>query len=182
MMNIFLVGPMGAGKTVCGQELARRLALKFVDLDRVLESAEGRTINEIFEERGETYFRAREKHIFREIASGGGQVVATGGGTVIDPDNRTLARKAGVMVYLKAELDSLWERVKDARDRPLLAVEDPKALFAELVHARRPFYEEATVTVVTDGKAPAQIVQEILKALGLADAARTQIPEIGRTP
>lgn len=181
-MNIFLVGPMGSGKTVCGQELASRLGLKFVDLDRVLEAAEGRTVNEIFEDRGEPYFREREKQIFRAIASMSGQVVATGGGTVIDPENRALAKKMGVVVYLKGDLETLWERVKDARDRPLLAVGDPKALLAELVRARQPFYEEAAVTVATDGKAPPQIAQEILRVLRLEDAGRLRIPDVGREP
>ncbi len=173
---------MGSGKTVCGQELARRLGLKFVDLDRVLEAAEGRTINEIFEERGEPYFRAREKQIFREIASLGGQVVATGGGTVIDPENRALAKKAGIVVYLRADLETLWARVRDVRDRPLLAVENPKGLFSELLKARQPFYEEAGVTVETEGKAPPQIALDVLKALRLEDAGRFSIPDVGGKP
>ena len=152
MRNIYLIGMMGAGKTSVGRALARLANMGFVDLDEEIETASRLTINEIFQKRGEPYFRSEEKKALLRVALGSRQVVATGGGIVLDPENLERMRQTGRIVYLSAPFETLWERVKKKKDRPLLAVPDPKATFFQLFQIRRPLYEASShARVETEG-------------------------------
>lgn len=164
MRNIYLIGMMGSGKTSSGRELARLLGVSFVDLDELVAERAGRSINEIFKFEGEPFFRALERNVLEEVASRSDQVVATGGGSILDPLNRERMRRTGITIYLKASLPTLWERVKQKKDRPLLETRNPQEMLAYLFRLRGPLYEaEADKTFLTDRKSPEEIALEIYK-------------------
>jgi shikimate kinase len=170
--NIFLIGMMGAGKTTLGRGLARRLGREFVDCDRALVERTGVPVATIFEIEGEEGFRRRESGVLRELAARGGCVIATGGGAVLAEANRTLMRSTGTVVYLKARIESLWERTRHDSTRPLLATPDPRARLAELLAEREPLYRDAAHVVVETGQqSPATAVARVLAALRDHEAA-----------
>jgi shikimate kinase len=138
--NIFLVGPMGAGKTSIGRRLAARLGLRFVDLDAVIESGTGARIAVIFELEGEAGFRERERRALAEVAAGSGQLVATGGGVVLREDNRATLRASGLVVYLEASVEQQLRRLGRDRSRPLLLAPDRRARLQALARERGPLY------------------------------------------
>jgi len=163
---VFLVGFMGSGKNTVGQELARRLAWEFVDLDACIERRERQTIPDIFREKGEPAFRVAEASALRDLLSSlrRNSVVALGGGAFAHAENRELLRN-WPSVFLDAPLDELWLRCsQDASQRPL--GKDRKH-FVELYWSRLPFYRESTVTVTTSGKELPSICSEIEGALRL---------------
>jgi len=123
--NIFLVGMMGAGKTTLGRALAQRTGLDFVDTDRVLVERTGVPVTTIFEIEGEDGFRRRESGVLAELAVRQGCVVATGGGAVLAEENRRVMRASGTVIYLRARVESLWERTRHDTTRPLLATPVP---------------------------------------------------------
>ncbi|WP_246232412.1 shikimate kinase [Usitatibacter rugosus] len=149
--NIFLVGMMGAGKTTIGRALARKLGLVFADADKELVTRTGVAVATIFEIEGEAGFRKRESTLLVELAAGENAVIATGGGVVLDPENRKVMRERGTVVYLRARLESLWERTRHDTSRPLLATPDPKATLATLLEQREPLYMECAHLVVDTG-------------------------------
>jgi shikimate kinase len=164
--NIFLVGMMGAGKTTLGKALAYRTGLAFVDTDRVLVERTGVPVATIFEIEGEAGFRRRESAVLAELAQGSGCVVATGGGAVLDEQNRRVMRAGGTVVYLRARLESLWERTRHDNTRPLLATPDPRATLAELLARRDPLYREAAHVIVDTGaQSAATLVGRVVAAL-----------------
>lgn len=163
--NIVLVGLMGAGKTSVGRRLAARLGRAFVDADREIEAAEGLTVSEIFAERGEAWFRDRERRAIADLLAGDGLVLATGGGAFMDPETRRAICCRGVSVWLKADLDTLLERVSRRRTRPLLAAGDPRATLESLIAARYPVYAEADATVESGDAPHDETVDRILAAL-----------------
>ena len=164
--NIFLVGMMGAGKTTLGRALAQRLQLEFVDTDRVLVERTGVPVATIFEFEGEEGFRRRECAVITELAARDGLVVATGGGAVLSEDNRRVMRDHGTVVYLRARLESLWERTRHDSSRPLLATPDPRAKLAELLDHRDPLYRDAAHIVVDTGaQSAASVVGKVIAAL-----------------
>ncbi|MFY9904203.1 MAG: shikimate kinase [Terriglobales bacterium] len=176
---VFLVGFMGSGKSSLGKELARRLKWDFVDLDSRIENREGHSIPELFRSRGEPGFRLAETKALRDLTESLAcdTVVALGGGTFAQPENRELLQ-AWRSVFLEAPLDELWSRCADhANDRPL---RKDRIEFARLYQDRLPFYRQATVTVVTSGRDPASLCDEIerkLQSWGQAvDAGSSQIP------
>ena len=134
--NVFLVGPMGAGKSTIGRHLARVLGQRFVDADREIEARTGASISLIFDLEGEAGFRRRESAVIAELAAGEGLVVATGGGAVLDPGNRAALRQRGTVVYLHAPLEVLIRRTRRDRDRPLLQSADPQASLEWIVRDR----------------------------------------------
>jgi shikimate kinase len=146
--NIFLVGPMGAGKTSIGRRLAERLGLRFVDLDALIEERTGARIALIFELEGEAGFREREHSALVEVASAHGQLVATGGGVILREDNRACLRSGGLVVYLKASVDQQLRRLGRDRTRPLLAAPDRRARLHALAEQREPLYAAAADIVV----------------------------------
>ncbi|QJR08989.1 Shikimate kinase [Usitatibacter rugosus] len=142
---------MGAGKTTIGRALARKLGLVFADADKELVTRTGVAVATIFEIEGEAGFRKRESTLLVELAAGENAVIATGGGVVLDPENRKVMRERGTVVYLRARLESLWERTRHDTSRPLLATPDPKATLATLLEQREPLYMECAHLVVDTG-------------------------------
>lgn len=175
--NIFLVGMMGAGKTTLGKSLAQRTGLQFVDTDRVLVERTGVPIATIFEFEGEEGFRRREAGVLAELAARPGCVIATGGGVVLAEENRRLMRREGTVVYLRARLESLWDRTRHDSNRPLLATEDPKGTLAALLEKRDPLYREtAHIIVDTGSQSAASLAIRVLAALREHRAAMGQVP------
>jgi len=140
--SIFLVGPMGVGKTTIGRQLASILDYEFLDSDREIEQRTGASIPWIFDMEGEEGFRRREQAIIDELTARPGIVLATGGGAVIKPENRDHLKQRGIVVYLKAELDELLARTRNDKNRPLLQTEDPRARLQVLLEQREPWYLE----------------------------------------
>ena len=164
--NIFLVGMMGAGKTTLGRALAQRLRLRFVDTDKVLVDRTGVPVTTIFEIEGEDGFRRRETAVLEEFAAHDDCVVATGGGAILAEENRRIMREHGTVVYLRARLESLWERTRHDTTRPLLATPNPRATLAELLEKRDPLYREAAHVIVETGSQSAStVVNRVVAAL-----------------
>ena len=163
---MFLIGPMGSGKTAVGKALARRLGLEFVDSDAEIESRTGVDIAYIFEREGEEGFRIRERDAIDTLTRTEGIVLATGGGAVLLPENRERLAARGVVVFLDTTLEQQTERTRKTRHRPLLAGTDRRAKLEELAKVRDPLYRSiAAVTIRTDGRAPASVAAEIARAL-----------------
>jgi shikimate kinase len=161
--NIIFVGPMGAGKTTIGKQLARQLGRTFYDSDRVIEERTGANIPLIFEMEGEEGFRRREKAIIAELTNKQDIVLATGGGVVLDPDNRDQITRQGFVIYLKAPLDQLFNRTAKDKNRPLLQTPDPRKKLEEILNARDPLYREvADVVIETDGSPARGVVKKLL--------------------
>lgn len=150
--NIYLVGMMGAGKTTVGRLLARRLKLRFVDSDHEIESRCGVKIPLVFEIEGEAGFRARESQVLAELIALEGIVLGTGGGAVLSADNRSLLAANGTVVYLRARPEDLYERVRQDRNRPLLASDDPLGRLSELYAERDPLYRSIADLTVDTGR------------------------------
>jgi shikimate kinase len=141
--SVFLIGMMGAGKTSVGRLLAQRLGKRFIDADQEIEARCGVTIPVIFEIEGEAGFRQRECSVIEELTRQPGIVLATGGGAVLAPESRHYLASRGLVIYLKASANEIWQRTRRDRGRPLLATPDPQRRIAELLAAREPLYAEA---------------------------------------
>lgn len=165
--NIFLVGPMGSGKTAVGRQLARRLGMPFVDSDHEIEQRTGVDIPLIFDKEGEDGFRRRESEIIDELTARSGIVLSTGGGAVLWPDNRSRLRTRGVVVYLETSVADQAARVSRSDNRPLLTgVDDVRARLQDLMAARGPLYEQvAHLRVRTDGRRVQAVAREVLQHL-----------------
>ena len=164
--NLFLVGPMGAGKSAVGRQLARLLHLEFVDSDEEIESRTGVDIPFIFEKEGEAGFRKREAKVIEDLTQKDGVVLATGGGAVMDPQNRNHLGARGFVIYLHTSVDQQLARTRKGRDRPLLANDDPRTVLETLMATRDPLYREiADLTVETDGRKVRAVANEILERL-----------------
>jgi len=160
--NVFLVGLMGAGKTTVGRTLARRLGKTFVDCDHEIESRTGATIPIIFELEGESGFRDREEAMLADLTGRRDIVLATGGGAVLREANRRALQERGFVVYLRAQVDDLWRRTRNDRNRPLLQTADPRARLAELYGDRDPLYREIARLTADTGD---QSVQKLVRFL-----------------
>jgi shikimate kinase len=164
LRNIFLIGPMGAGKSAVGRHLARALHLSFVDSDDEIEARTGVDIPFIFEKEGEAGFRKREAAVIDELSKMDGVVLATGGGAIVDPDSRSRLGGRGFVVYLYTTVDQQVQRTKKGRERPLLENTDPRATLKELLDWRDPLYREiADIIVVTDGRKVTAVANEIIE-------------------
>ena len=164
--RIFLVGPMGAGKTTIGQNLARRLKMEFVDSDREIEARTGANIPLIFELEGEDGFRRRESAMIDELSQRDGIVLATGGGAVLRPENRACLKERGCVIYLHATLEQLVDRTARDRNRPLLQTADPRAKLEALMAERDPLYREVADIVLETGNATVRrVVSNLVKRL-----------------
>ena len=158
---------MGSGKTAVGRQLARALNLEFHDSDVEIEQRTGVDIPYIFDKEGEAGFRQREREVIDVLTQLDNVVIATGGGAVLLPENREHLSSRGCVVYLRTSVDQQLERTRNTRNRPLLNTEDPKQRLMDLMTARTPLYEStATVTVDTDGRRVASVVDDIVEKLG----------------
>ncbi len=158
--SIVLVGLMGAGKTVIGRMLAKRLKLPFVDADHEIEAAAGMTVKDIFAEHGEAYFRDGEHKVIKRLLENGPQILATGGGAVMNKKTRNAIKKRGVTLWLKADLNILMERVSRKNTRPLLQTDDPRAVMQKLLDQRYPIYGQSDVCVTSRNVQKRTIVTE----------------------
>jgi len=157
---------MGAGKTTVGKMLAKRVKARFVDADHEIESRTGVPIPTIFEIEGEAGFRRRESQVINDLSQEPGLVLATGGGAVLDPQNRQCLHDRGVVIYLYAQPEVLFERTRMDRGRPLLQVEDRLTKLRELFAVRDPLYREVAHHIVEVGQTQAsQVVRRILQVL-----------------
>ncbi|GAC1301616.1 MAG: shikimate kinase AroK [Steroidobacteraceae bacterium] len=164
--NIFLIGPMGSGKTAVGRQLARLLHFAFLDSDADIEAKTGVDIAFIFEKEGEAGFRVREKEAIDRLTRLESIVLATGGGAVIDADNRRVLTARGIVVYLQTSIEQQLERTRHGRQRPLLNDTDPEEKLTELMLRRAALYAEiAQLTVATDGRRVQLVAEEIQQAL-----------------
>jgi shikimate kinase len=164
--NIFLVGPMGVGKTTIGHLLAEILNLTFIDSDHEIEARSGVKIPLIFEFEGELGFRRREMAIIAELTKFHNIVLSTGGGVVLNADNREHLQNRGYVIYLQASVDNLLERTAHSHDRPLLQTSNPRKKLQTLLKERHPLYTEVADTVIkTDRRSIRQVVRAILKHL-----------------
>ncbi len=161
--NIFLVGPMGAGITTIGKQLAQLLHLEFIDTDQEIESRTGAPIDWIFDIEGEDGFRAREKEIIAELSQRQGIVLATGGGAVVTPENRTFLAGRGIVVYLETSIEQQLERTRKDKRRPLLQnTDDPEATLIALHKERDAQYREiADVIVATNENSIKSVANKI---------------------
>jgi shikimate kinase len=165
VQNIALVGFMAVGKSAVGRNLARKLRRRFVDVDALIEKAEGRKVREIFAQEGEAYFRTLEKQKLSEVLTESGQVIATGGGIVMDEDNLTLLRQNTLLIGLTASTDVLVSRAGKNSKRPLLKGVDVRERVEELLQKRQSRYAEAHMTIDTSGLAIEQVVEKILQMI-----------------
>ena len=163
--TIALVGLMGVGKSTIGRRLAQALELPFRDADQEIEAAAGRSIPEIFAERGEAEFRAGERRVIGRLLQEPRHVLATGGGAFMDPQTRGLMKERAITVWLKADLEVLVRRVGRKTTRPLLVGRDAREVLQELMDSRYPVYAEADITVMTDERPAGAAVDAILAAL-----------------
>ncbi|MFZ5782636.1 MAG: shikimate kinase [Pseudomonadota bacterium] len=163
--TIALVGLMGAGKSAIGKRLAQRLCLPFVDADDEIERAAGCTIAEIFEKYGEAEFRAGERRVISRLLDEPPHVLSTGGGAYMDPDTRSLMRAKALTVWLRAELDVLFDRVKKRGHRPLLRQGDPRSVLQHLMELRYPIYAEADVVVDSTAQPADRTTDQVVEAL-----------------
>jgi len=164
--NVFLVGPMGSGKSAVGRQLARRLGYRFVDSDAEIERRTGVDIPFIFEKEGEVGFRLREREVIDELTGEAGIVLATGGGAVLADESRRRLAERGVVVYLETSVDQQLWRTRHGRNRPLLFTEDPRGRLESPMAQREPLYRSvAAITVRTDGRKVGSVVEEIEQRL-----------------
>ena len=163
--SIVLVGIMGAGKSAIGRRLATRLGLPFVDADHEIATAAGSTIEDIFARYGELEFRKGEERVIKRLLDDGRMVLATGGGAYMNADTRTAIRARGVSIWLRADLDTLIQRVKRRNDRPLLQAGDPGEILSTLIEKRYPVYGKADIVVDSTEGPHELVIKAIVEAL-----------------
>lgn len=164
--RIYLIGPMGAGKSTIGRYLATELKQDFVDTDNEIESRCGADIQWIFDVEGEEGFRARETQLLEEMAERSQCVIATGGGIVIKERSRQILQSSGYVVYLHTTIEQQLERTSRDKKRPLLQVDDPRAVIEALMVEREPYYRDlADVVVETDRRTTKKVSAEIIASL-----------------
>ena len=164
--NVYLIGPMGSGKTAVGRRLATLLGTLFIDSDAEIEKRTGVDVRYIFEKEGEARFRERERDVIADLTALEGVVIATGGGVILDPANRERLAKTGTVVYLETTVDTLVRRTKAAKTRPLLMNDDPRAVLERMMLIRRPLYESAAdLRIETTGRQVRAVAADIQQRL-----------------
>lgn len=166
--NIFLVGPMGAGKSTIGRHLADELHLEFFDSDQEIEKRTGADISWIFDIEGEDGFRKREETIINDLTDMQGIVLATGGGSIVTKAVRNRLSARGIVVYLQTTIDKQVTRTQRDKRRPLLQNDDPEQVLKNLADERNPMYEEvADYVVQTDDQSARSVANQIINKIGL---------------
>lgn len=163
--NLVLVGLMGAGKSAIGRIVASQLGLPFIDTDNEIERVSRMTISELFAAYGEDEFRALETRVIKRLMRAGPRVVSTGGGAFVNDRTREQIGRGGISIWLKADLDILWERVNKRDHRPLLKTENPKQTLQDLMDRRYPIYAKADLTVQSRDVRKEVIADEVLEAV-----------------
>ena len=163
--DLVFVGLMGAGKSVIGRMVAQALSIPFVDTDAEIEKVSRMTIAELFAAYGEPEFRALESRVIDRLLKGGPRVISTGGGAFINDNTRRLIKQGAISVWLKADLDILWERVSKRDHRPLLKTENPRVTLENLMNHRYPIYAEADLTVYSGNVRKETMVTNVLTAV-----------------
>jgi shikimate kinase len=164
--NIYLIGPMGSGKTAVGRRLATLLGKLFIDSDAEIEKRTGVDIRYVFEKEGEARFREREREVIEDLTEHEDVIIATGGGAVLDPANRERLARTGTVVYLETSVEALVQRTRLSKNRPLLMNDDPRAVLDRLLASRRPLYEEiADLRIATTGRTVRAVAAEIRERL-----------------
>ncbi len=156
--TVVLVGMMGSGKTAIGRTMAEQLGVAYVDSDAEIERAANASISEIFERSGEAFFRDRETEVINRLLQSEPCILSTGGGAYLAARNRAAISEHGIAVWLDAELDLLWERVRHKDTRPLLRTSDPRATLARIFEERGPIYAQADLRAIAD---PAFTIEEM---------------------
>ena len=166
--NIFLVGPMGAGKSTIGRHLADELHLEFFDSDQEIERRTGADIAWIFDLEGEDGFRKREENVINDLTDKQGIVLATGGGSIVTKAVRNRLSARGIVVYLQTTIDKQVARTQRDKRRPLLQNEDPEQVLRDLAEMRNPLYEEVADYIVdTDDQSARAVANQIISKIGL---------------
>ncbi len=165
---LVLIGLMGAGKTSVGKKLADCLGVGFLDADTEIEIAAGMTIAEIFEKFGEEYFREGERKVIERLIKQKPQILSTGGGAFLSEEIRATISSFGISIWLKADLNTLWPRLSNSNNRPLLNKKNPKLILSELIEKRYPIYSQADIVVestanISHGIMVKKIVRELQK-------------------
>lgn len=173
--TIVLVGMMGSGKTAIGRTLATRLGVPYVDSDAEIETAANATIAEIFAKSGEPFFRDREAEVISRLLKSDPCILSTGGGAYLAERNRAAISKHGVAVWLDADLDVLWDRVRHKDTRPLLRTPDPRKTLAEIFDLRQPIYAQADLRVEARGE---YSIDETTDAVVRVLASRPDVLEV----
>lgn len=164
--NIFLVGPMGAGKSTIGRQLAQQLNMEFFDSDQEIERRTGADVSWVFDVEGEAGFRDREEKVINELTEKQGIVLATGGGSVTSRETRNRLSARGVVVYLETTIEKQLARTQRDKKRPLLQVDTPREVLEQLAQERNPLYEEiADVTIRTDEQSAKVVANQIIHLL-----------------
>jgi shikimate kinase len=164
--NLFLVGPMGSGKTTIGRHLAKRLKKSFFDSDHEIEDHTGASISLIFDIEGEAGFRSREKAMIDELTQQKNIVLSTGGGVILSEENRQHLKNRGMVIYLHAPLKKLFYRTRRDKNRPLLQTDDPREKLRQIVEERDPLYREtADLIVETENRTVHQVVSFIIRQI-----------------
>ena len=163
MNNIYLVGFMGTGKTEVARLLAKRLNRTFVDMDELIIARQKMPIRDIFQKKGEPYFRKLEKDLVSELVKKDNLIVACGGGTFVDPENIENLKKSGIVICLTSTPETILKRTSRFRHRPLLNGNDPRGRIEELLKKRMPFYAHAHYTIDGDKITVEETIEEILK-------------------
>ena len=162
MSNIILVGFMGTGKTTVGKMLENATGLPLIDMDQLIEQEAGTSISEIFANEGEAHFRRLERAMTQNLATRSNHIISTGGGIVLNPDNLTDFARNGLVVCLTASPDTILNRVRNDKNRPLLAGDKEQQIY-DLLQQRQPLYDAIPFQVATDPYTPEQITEIILK-------------------
>jgi shikimate kinase len=175
--SIVFVGLMGAGKTAIGRKVATELGIPFMDSDQEIETASRMTIPELFERYGEPEFRALEQRVIQRVLETGPKILSTGGGAYMNEHSRQAIAQHGVSVWLKADVDTLLERVSKKQNRPLLKQGNPREVLERLAELRYPVYALADITVVTRDERKEIIAAEVIEALAAFLGAGTAVAE-----
>ena len=162
--NVILTGMMGSGKTSVGLELAKILECDFFDLDEIIEKKYGK-ITQIFKDKGENYFREIETSELKNFKNNGAFVLSTGGGAVLKEENLEILKSLGEVFYLSADIHTIYDRVKEQTQRPLLNTKDPKKTIEDILSSRLEKYEKSGEKIVTDNKNIEQIAREIYEKI-----------------
>ncbi len=172
IVNLALIGFMGAGKTSVGRIVAEQLRFDYLDTDDLIQARTGRTIADIFKTDGEPAFRALEQQVVAELVSRTRTLIATGGGLPVNPANLASLKTHALVVCLWASPEKIWERVKNQTHRPLLHDPDPQKKIHDLLAAREQFYKQADVLVNTDIRSAREVAQQVTHQFRLAVSSR----------